>query len=70
MLFWERRPTYIQKIKMFLTGSWRLIQAVKAKSKNKNQKVKMIKDIEHDWKEIIYQMEAWNGSQKLMRGRY
>ena len=62
--------TAIPQIKMFLTGSWRLIQAVKAKSKNKNQRIKMIKDIEHDWKEIIYQLETWNGCQKIMRERW
>ena len=62
--------TAIPQIKMFLTGSWRLIQSVKAKSKNKNQRIKMIKDIEHDWKEIIYQLETWNGCQKLMRERW
>ena len=58
--------TAIPQIKMFLTVL-RLIQAVKAKSKNKNQRIKMIKDIEHDWKEIIYQLETWNGCQKIMR---
>ena len=77
--------TAIPQIRMFLTKTWSMIRAMTddhmrrtkrgSVKRRKNcmkagTKIKMLDDIRHDWNEIIYQFENWNGRQALLRDKW
>ena len=64
----------IPQLRMYLTSAWQIIKAIKYRFKRKNiadqarkVKVKLLEDVEHDWREILFHMEKWNGKQKILR---
>ena len=61
-------------MRMYLTGTWKLIRAIKWKNKRKKErgdpKVKMLEDIKHDWDEIAHHLKEWNGKQKILRDEW
>eukprot|EP00944_MAST-04C_sp_MAST-4C-sp1_P010295 g10295.t1 len=60
--------TAIPQIRMYLTTSWGIVKTMKRKFGNRRMKIRMSKDMRHDWGEIIHQLKVWNGSQKILRG--
>jgi hypothetical protein len=64
----------IPQLRAYLTSAWQIIKAIKYRFKRKGKatqarevKVKLLDDVEHDWKEMIFHMDRWNGKQKILK---